>query len=120
MASKTNEEDNEIYVTASDNELFYEQTMRRLRLEIGKGKTYNQACQSLSTVEKYLHKEIEEDFLKIIIAERHFGDGYGIDDIALLLDLPYVKIEEIRNHMLVDLGGSLRREKHWPDSDFSH
>lgn len=120
MASRTNEEDNNIYVIASDDELFYEQTVRRLRSEISKGKTYDQACQTLSDVEKYLHKEIEEDFLKIVIAERHFGDGYGIDDIALLLDLPYDKIEEIRNHMLHDLSGTLTREKRWPDSDLNN
>lgn len=120
MASRTNEEDGDIYVTSSDEELFYEQTIRRLRSETSRGKTYDQACQILSDVEKYLHHEIEEDFLKIIIAERHFGDGYGIDDIALLLDVPYGKIEELRNHMLRDLGGSINRKKRWPASDLSN
>jgi hypothetical protein len=120
MASRTNEEDSDIYITASDEELFYEQTIRRLRSQINKGKTYDQACGALSDVEKYLQHEIGEDFLKIIIAERHFGGGYGIDDIALLLDVPYDKIEEIRNHMLRDLSGVLDREKRWPASDISN
>jgi hypothetical protein len=120
MASRTNEEDNDIYVTDSDEELFYEQTIRRMRSEVNRGKTYEQACKSLSGVEKYLQKEIGEDFLKVIIAERHFGGGYGIDDIALLLDLPYEKVEEIRNHMLSDLSGAPDRGKRWPDSDLSN
>jgi hypothetical protein len=120
MASRTNEEDNDLYETSSDEELFYEQTIRRLRLEINKGRTYKQACQSLSDVERYLQQEIGEDFLKIIIAERHFGGGYGIDDIALLLDVPYEKIEKIRNHMLSDLSGALDQEKRWPTNDLSN
>lgn len=120
MGSRTNEEDSDIYVTASDEELFYEQTIRRLRLETSRGKTYDQACRILSDVEKHLHSEIEADFLKIIVAERHFGDGYGIDDIALLLDLPYAKIEEVRNHMMRDLGGTINRERRWPASDLSN
>jgi hypothetical protein len=120
MASRTNEEDNDFYVTSSDEELFYEQSIRRLRSEINKGRTYKQACRALSDIERYLQKEIGEDFLKIIIAERHFGGGYGIDDIALLLDVPYERIEEIRNHMLLDLSSSLERGKRWPASDLSN
>ena len=120
MASRTNEEDNDFYVTDSDEELFYEKTIRRMRTQLNRGRTYEQACKSLSGVEKYLQKEIGEDFLKVIIAERHFGSGYGIDDIALLLDLPYEKVEEIRNHMLSDLSGALDRGKRWPDSDLSN
>ena len=120
MASRTNDEDNDIYITASDDELFYDQTIRRLRSEINKGRTYEQACKSLSEVEKYIQKDIGEDFLKIVIAERHFGGGYGIDDIALLLDVSYEKIEKLRNHMLSDLSNTLDREKHWPNSDLSN
>lgn len=120
MASRADEDDKDLFLTASDEELFYEQTIRRMRSEVNRGKTYEQACKSLSGVEKYLQKEIGEDFLKIIIAERHFGGGYGVDDIALLLDVPYEKVEEIRNHMLSDLNSALDREKRWPDSDLSN
>lgn len=120
MASRTNDEDNDIYGTPSDEEMFYEQTIRRLRSEVNKGRTYKQACRSLTDIEKYLQREIGEDFLRIIIAERHFGGGYGIDDIALLLDVPYEKIEEIRNHMLSDLSSALDREKRWPTSDLNN
>jgi|GEM_PF-1655244 len=118
MASKTDGNDNDIYSPAIvDEHLFYEQTIQRMRSEVSRGKTYKQACNSLSGVEKYLRQEIGEDFLKIIIAEQHFAGGCGIDDIALLLDVPYEKVEEIRDHMLNDLSGALDRERHWPSSD---
>ena len=120
MASQNNDEDNEIYIPETGEELLYEQAIRRLRVEVNKGKTYAQACQALSDDEKHLQTEIREDFLKVIIAERHFGDGYGIDDIALLLDISYEQIEKIRDYMLRDLGNAFNRERKWPDSDMSH
>ena len=120
MASKNNDEENEIYIPTTGDELLYEQTIRRLRGEINKGKTYEQACQILSENDKYLRTEIKDDFLKVIIAERHFGDGYGIDDIALLLDISYEQVEKVRNYMLNDLGSAFNRERKWPDSDMSH
>ena len=120
MASQNNDEDNELYIPETGEELLYEQAIRRLRVEVNKGKTYAQACQTLTDDEKHLQTEIREDFLKVIIAERHFGDGYGIDDIALLLDISYEQIEKIRDFMLRDLGNAFNRDRKWPDSDMSH
>lgn len=110
MASQNNS-DEPGYSPVADNEMIYEQTLRRLRLEIDKGRTYAQACKAISDMEQDLKNEIGEDFLRIIIAERHFGEGYGVDDLALLLDVTYEKIEEIRNYMLRDIGNSLNRER---------
>jgi hypothetical protein len=120
MASKNNDDEIDTYVPAADDELFYEQTIRQLRLEVNKGKTYDQACRVMTGVEKHLKKEIGEDFLRLMIAERHFGDGYGLDDIALFLDVSFEKIEQIRDFMLRDIGSSVFRDKRWPDNDFSH
>ena len=120
MASRNNEEENDNYIPTAGEELLYEQTIRQLKGEINKGKTYDQACQTLSDHEKYLQNEIREDFLKVIIAERHFGDGYGIDDIALMLDISYEQVEKIRDYMLRDLSNVFNRDTKWPDSDMSH
>ena len=119
MASRNNEDETE-YTPVADEELLYEQTIRRLRMEINKGKTYDQAWNSLNNIDKHLQGEIGDDFLKILIAERHFGDGYGIDDLALLLDVSYEKIEELRDFMLSDIGTSIHKLRSWPRSDMSH
>lgn len=111
MASQNNDDETKNNQPAPDEELLYEQAMRRLRLEIDKGRTYAQACRAISGLEQELTNEIGEDFLRIIIAERHFGEGYGIDDLALLLDIDYEKIEAIRDYMLRDIGNSLTRER---------
>jgi hypothetical protein len=104
-------DDNDEFSPSAEEEMLYEQALRRLRLEIDKGRTYAQACRAIAGIEATLQDEIGEDFLRIIIAERHFGEGYGIDDLALLLDVEYDKIEVIRDYMLRDIGNSLTREK---------
>jgi hypothetical protein len=111
MASQNDDDEPGYTPPVAEDELLYEQTMRRLRLEIDKGRTYDQACRAISGLEQELTHEIGEDFLRIIIAERHFGEGYGIDDLALLLDVEFEKIEAIRDYMLRDIGNSLTREK---------
>jgi len=111
MASQNNNDETGYAPSAAEDEMLYEQTMRRMRLEIDKGRTYEQARRTISGLEQEWTDEIGEDFLRIIIAERHFGEGYGIDDLALLLDIDYEKIEAIRDYMLRDIGNSLTREK---------
>ncbi|MBI5559559.1 MAG: hypothetical protein HY885_18205 [Deltaproteobacteria bacterium] len=79
-----------------DDEILYEQAVMRMRKEIAKGKTFAQACEILQGIEEHLRPLIQDDFLKIIIAEQHFGQGRGIDDVALFLDLPYETVEASR------------------------
>lgn len=120
MASQNNNDETGYYSPLADEEFVYEQALRRLKLEIDKGRTYAQACQVISSMEKDLKKELGEDFMRLIIAERHFGEGYGIDDLALLLDVTYEKVEAIRDYMLRDIGNSLNRERRRLISMTSH
>ena len=120
MGSQNNKDDQDTYIPASKEDLVYEQTLRRLRIEVDKGKTYAQACRSINSVDQDMHSDIADDFLKVLIAERHFGEGYGIDDIALLLDVSYEKIEAVRDYMLREIGNSLSREKGKSGSKLTH
>ncbi|OKY75435.1 MAG: hypothetical protein BM485_06705 [Desulfobulbaceae bacterium DB1] len=83
-----------------DDEFLYEQAVLRMRREIAKGKTFSQACEVLKDIEENLRPIIQEDLLKIIIAEQHFGQGRGIDDVALFLDLPYDTVEASRTKII--------------------
>jgi len=83
-----------------DNEIHYEQAVQKMRKEIAKGKTFAQACEILQDIEEYLRPLIQDDFLKIIVAEQHFGEGRGIDDVALFLDLPYETVEASKDKIM--------------------
>lgn len=85
-----------------DDEILYEQAVQKMRKEIAKGKTFAQACEILQGIEENLRPLIQDDFLKIIIAEQHFGQGRGIDDVALFLDLPYETVEASKEKIITE------------------
>lgn len=83
-----------------DDEFLYEQAVQKMRKAIAKGKTFAQACEILQDVEANLRPLIQDDFLMIIVAEQHFGQGRGIDDVALFLDLPYETVEASKERIM--------------------
>lgn len=74
----------------------YERAVKKMREELSQGRTYEHACGTLAGISQEIRSFVKEDFLKIIIAEEHFGAGIEISDIALLLALPYEKVESAR------------------------
>jgi hypothetical protein len=81
----------------------YERAVKKLRDELSQGRTYDHACDSMVDISQEMQLFVKEDFLKIIIAEEHFGGGVEISDIALLLELPYEKVESAMLALLSDM-----------------
>ncbi|MFA6497916.1 MAG: hypothetical protein WC256_12740 [Desulfurivibrionaceae bacterium] len=74
-----------------------------MREELSLGRTYDHACDTLADISQEIKNFVREDFLKIIIAEEHFGANIEISDIALLLELPYEKVESAKFALLRDM-----------------
>ncbi len=85
-----------------EDDVQYEKFVLKMKREVAKGKTFAQACEILKDTEKHLRPLLQDDFLKIIIAEQHFGQGRGLDDVALFLDLPYETVEASRATIMSD------------------
>lgn len=81
----------------------YERAVKKMREELSQGRTYDHACDTLADISQEMQAFVKEDFLKIIIAEEHFGAGIEISDIALFLELPYEKVETARLALLNDM-----------------
>ncbi len=81
----------------------YERAVKKMRGELSQGRTYDHACDTLADISQEIQTFVKEDFLKIIIAEEHFGAGIEVSDIALLLELPYEKVESARLALLNDM-----------------
>ncbi|HEX9714845.1 MAG TPA: hypothetical protein VGA28_04045 [Desulfurivibrionaceae bacterium] len=81
----------------------YERAVKKMREELSQGRTYEHACHGMADISQEIQAFVKEDFLKIIIAEEHFGTGIDISDIALLLELPYEKVESARLALLNDM-----------------
>ena len=117
MASRKN--DVPAWADSDDTDYLYEQAIRQMRLEIARGRTYRQACRAIASLDRSLKEVVESDFLKIVIAEKHFGDGSGLDDIALMLDLPYETVAGLKDEMLEEVGEELAA-RYFPRSLMTH
>ena len=103
-----------------EDEVLYEKTVLKMRQEIAKGKTFAQACKILKEVNEALRPLIQDDFLKIIIAEQHFVQGRGIDDVALFLDLPYETIATSREIIMSDFSDMMPNHSSKNNNKTSH
>ena len=100
----------------SDNPLsdeenrIYEDSMAELRSEIDSGRTFDHACECLNGIDQELRALIVDDFLKIVIAEDHFGTGKELDDIALYMGIPYETVATARDEMLQEVGAEMANQ----------
>lgn len=82
----------------------YEDAMNSFRKAIAEGKTLRQAYSNHEISDKNLEKLIQADFLKIIIAERHFGQRQTLDEIAKDLDVSHNLLKDTLARMLQEVG----------------
>lgn len=82
----------------------YEEAIPKFREAVDAGKTLRQAYESYTIADKKLEKLIQVDFLKILIAERHFGQHQSLDDIAKALDVSASLIKDTYARMLQEVG----------------
>jgi hypothetical protein len=82
----------------------YEEAVNRFREAIVAGKTLRQVYESYVVADKELEKLIQADFLKIIIAERHFAKRESLDKIARELDVSSDLVRDTHARMLQEVG----------------
>lgn len=89
--------------TNKETSKIYDVAVKKIRKEIANGKTFNEAILSLTSINEALRSIIIDDFLKNLIVDQHFNKGRGLDDLALILDLPYEKMEICRDKIVEEL-----------------
>lgn len=83
----------------------YEEGVNKFREAIAAGNSLRQAYETYSIADKELEKLVQVDFLKILIAERHFGqDHQPLEEIARALDIPIELVKETHARMLQEAG----------------
>jgi len=82
----------------------YEEAVNSLRQAVAAGKTLREAYDSYKIPDKELGKIIQADFLKIIIAERHFGQRQSLEEIAKSLDVTQDLLKNTLARMLQEVG----------------
>jgi hypothetical protein len=87
-----------------DEDRIYEEAINRFRSVLETGKSLREAYDSYSIDDKDLENLIRADFLKIVIAERHFGKGQTLEDLAGALGVPLELVQDTKNRMLQEAG----------------
>jgi hypothetical protein len=82
----------------------YEEAVNKYREAIAAGKTLKQAYESYSITDPDLKSLIQADFLKILIAEYHFGKGQSHEEVAKVLDVSLDLIKGTHARMLQEAG----------------
>lgn len=82
----------------------YEDAVNIFRDVIAAGKTLRQAYESYPVADKELEALIQVDFLKIMIAERHFAQQQPLEDVAKALDVSLDLVKDTHKRMLQEVG----------------
>lgn len=87
-----------------EEDKMYEDTVSKFRDVIAAGKTLRQAYESSAVVDKELEALIQADFLKIMIAERHFAQQQSLEEVAKTLDVSLDLVKDTHKRMLQEAG----------------
>ncbi len=89
--------------TPEENSI-YEEAVNKYREAIAAGKTLRQAYDGYAIADQNLKSLIQADFLKIIIAERHFAQQQPLAEVAKALDVTLDLVKNTHARMLQEVG----------------
>jgi len=89
-----------------EEDKIYAEAVTAYRDAITAGKTLKQAYESTAIADAALEKMIQADFLKILIAERHFSQKQPLETVAKDLGVPMDLVKDTFGRMLQEVGVS--------------
>ena len=87
-----------------EEDKIYTEAVNAFREAIAAGRTLRQAYESHSIADRELESLIQADFLKIMIAERHFAQQQSLEVVAKALDVSLDLVKDTHMRMLQEVG----------------
>ncbi len=87
-----------------EEDRIYAEAVGMFREAIAQGKTLRQAYESNPVADKELERLIQADFLKIMIAERHFAQREPLEQLAKAFDVSLDLLKDTLARMLQEVG----------------
>lgn len=91
--------------TAEESRI-YEEAVNKFREAVAAGQALKQAYESYAIADQKLRSLIQADFLKILIAERHFAGREPLEKVARDLDVSLEVLMDTHARMLQEVGVS--------------
>ncbi|MBF0505754.1 MAG: hypothetical protein HQL09_02860 [Nitrospirae bacterium] len=82
----------------------YDEAMVKIREGMKNGLSFSEACSAINIQDPELKHFIEEDALKVMIAEMHYQKGIPLPQVSDTLKIPLKKINAANMEMLEDVG----------------
>ncbi|MHB8845148.1 MAG: hypothetical protein ACYC7L_10430 [Nitrospirota bacterium] len=89
-----------------EEDRIYTEAVTKYREAVAAGRPLRQAYETYTVADKELEKLIQADFLKIMIAERHFSGKEPLDRIAQDLGIAADLVKDTFSRMLQEVGVS--------------
>lgn len=89
-----------------EEDRIYEEAVNKYREAIAAGKNLKEAYDAYAIPDQELRSIIQADFLKILIAERHFAKREPLDQIARDLGITVDLVRDTHARMLQEVGVS--------------
>lgn len=89
--------------TAEENKI-YNAAMAKIMEGLKTGLSFNEACSVVNVEDKELKDFIEDDALKIMIADMHYAKGLSLPEVASVLKVSIETTNRANLEMLEDVG----------------
>ncbi|RMG72030.1 MAG: hypothetical protein D6710_05330 [Nitrospirae bacterium] len=105
-----------------EEEELYDREMRELMRLVKSGMTVPEACERIQTTNSEMRQILQDDLLKIMIAELHYERNLPFKDIASMLDVGEQDLLDAHEKMIEDVMHTVKEThlKDFPGSDLIH
>jgi hypothetical protein len=81
----------------------YHETMEKIMEGLTRGLPFDEACSAVEVPDLQLRGFIEDDALKIVIADMHYTKGISLEQVAEELNIQVDKLRRANDEMLQDI-----------------
>jgi len=81
----------------------YHETMKKIIEGLTRGLPFAEACSLVKVADEQLRGFIEDDALKIVIADMHYTKGFSLEQVAEELNVQVDKLRRANAEMLQDI-----------------
>ena len=93
-----------------EEDKIYHEAVEKYRALVSEGKSLKETYESVTIEDTELQNIIQADFLKIMIAELHYGKGMHIEELSQTLSVSTELVQDAIKRMLQEVGMKAAQE----------
>ncbi|MBF0340436.1 MAG: hypothetical protein HQL95_05660 [Magnetococcales bacterium] len=94
---------------SAEQDRLHTEAMERMRAAVAEGRRWPEVCSLVKMPDEAFKRLIQDDFLKVLIAERHFQGGERLKGMAKELGVPMELLMALKVSMLKEVSDAARQ-----------